>query len=149
LFLFLELECKECILSTRCASTEFRFDSEKLKRDNRNIRPNVVRIAQGQGLTKCREIKTTKHKECVVRFLLKKSLSPNFVKDSRITRSASEVEILRGIKLRRDIDKDSVEREKSIEDRELMVEIPSEEVGVTDSRYIWESCLEVSLGVLR
>jgi hypothetical protein len=56
-----------------------------------------------------------KHKECVVRFLLKKSLSPNFVKDSRIARSASEVKILRGIKLRRDSDKDSTEREKYVE----------------------------------
>jgi hypothetical protein len=55
-----------------------------------------------------------KCKECVVRFILKKSLSTNFVKDSRIGRSASEVESLRGIKLRRDSDKDSTEGRKSV-----------------------------------
>jgi len=66
-----------------------------------------------------------KCKECVVRFILKKSLSTNFVKDSRIGRSASEVESLRGIKLRRDSDKYATEREKSIEDCKLMVDIPS------------------------
>jgi uncharacterized protein YacL (UPF0231 family) len=78
-------------------------------------------------------MRTVKHKECIVRFLLKKSLSPNFVKDSRITRSASEVKILRGIKLKSDSDKYSTEREKSVEGHELMIEIPSEEVGVTDN----------------
>jgi hypothetical protein len=57
----------------------------------------------------------------------------NFVKDSRITRSASEVEILRGIKLRNDSNKDSAEREKYVEGHKLTVEVPSEEVGVTDS----------------
>jgi hypothetical protein len=92
-------------LSARCASTESRFDSEKLRRDNEKLRPNVARSAQGQGSTKCREIRTVKHKECVVRFLLKKYLSPNFVKDSRIARSVSEAKILRGIKLRRDSNK--------------------------------------------
>jgi hypothetical protein len=97
-------------LSARCASTESRFDSEKLRRDNKKLRPSVARSAQGQESTKCREIRTVKRKECVVRFLLKKSLSLNFVKDSRIARSASEVKALRGIKLRRDSDKDSTER---------------------------------------
>jgi hypothetical protein len=75
-------------LSARCASTESIFDLEKLRRDNRKLRPSVLRSAQGQDSTKCREIKTVKHKECIVRFILKKYLSLNFVKDSRITRSA-------------------------------------------------------------
>ena len=63
---------------------------------------------------------------------MKKSLSMNFVKDSRIARSASEAKILKGIKLRRDSDKDSTKREKYFEGHELTVEIPLEEVGVTD-----------------
>jgi hypothetical protein len=45
-----------------------------------------------------------------------------------------EAEILRGIKLRRDSDKDLAEREKFVEGHKLTVEIPSEEVGVTDNR---------------
>jgi hypothetical protein len=54
---------------------------------------NVTRSAQGQGSTKYREIKTVKCKECIVRFLLKKSLILNFVKDSRMARSASEAKL--------------------------------------------------------
>jgi hypothetical protein len=64
---------------------------------------------------------------------LKKYLSPNFVKDSRIARSASEVKALRGIKLRRDSDKDSTEGEKYVEVQGLTVNIPSEEVGVIEN----------------
>jgi hypothetical protein len=74
-----------------------------------------------------------KCKECVVRFLLKKSLSLNFVKDSRIARSVSEVEILRGIKIRRDSRKYLIERENYVEGHELTVAILSEEVRVTES----------------
>jgi hypothetical protein len=65
-----------------------------------------------------------KRKKCLVRFLLKKYLSLNFVKDSRSTRSALEAEILRGIKLKRDSNKDSTEREKSVEGCEFTVDIP-------------------------
>jgi hypothetical protein len=77
-------------LSARSASTESRSDSKKLRRDNGKLRLSVARSAQGQELTKCREIRTVKRKECVERFLLKKSLSLNFVKDSKFARSASE-----------------------------------------------------------
>jgi hypothetical protein len=75
-----------------------------------------------------------KHKECIVRFILKKYLSPNFVKDFRIARSASEVKILRGVKLKRNSDKESIKREKYVEGCKSMVEIPLEEFKVTDSR---------------
>jgi hypothetical protein len=65
-----------------------------------------------------------KCKECTVRFLLKKYLSLNFVKDSRVTKGVSKVEALKGIKLRRDSDKDSTEREKYVEVCRLTVKIP-------------------------
>jgi hypothetical protein len=50
---------------------------------------------------------------------LNKYLSPNFVKDSKIARSVWEVEIVKGVKLKRDSDKYSTEREKPIESCEL------------------------------
>jgi hypothetical protein len=102
LVLFSEIRCIECILPARCASKESRFDLEKLKRDNEKLRLSVAKSAQGQESTKYREIRAVKHKECVVRFRLKKYLSLNFVKDSRVAKSASKAKILRGIKLRRD-----------------------------------------------
>jgi hypothetical protein len=41
-------------LSARCALTESRFDSGKLRRDNGNFRLSGARSAQGQESTKCR-----------------------------------------------------------------------------------------------
>jgi hypothetical protein len=45
----------------KTALTKSRFDLEKIGRDNRKLRPSVVRSEKGQESTKCREIGTVKH----------------------------------------------------------------------------------------
>jgi hypothetical protein len=77
-----------------------------------------------------------KHKECIVIFISKKYLSPNFIKDSRIAKSVLEVEILRGINLKRYSDKDSAEGRKFVEYFEVQVRsLPNNSISLTVVRY--------------